>query len=100
MALTRSLAESDADWPLLFKCSLERLQVMHGRLSGIVENPYDVWTSGDATLDRMAGINWKAKEFPQLDPCELWRDFHQGQIRSYNIEEIELMAAVGITVYW
>lgn len=98
MTLTRSLAESDDDWPLLFQCSLERLQVMHGRLSGIVENPYAVWTSGDATLSRMAGINWRSKEYFQMSPGELLSDFHQGKLRAYTIAEIELMTAIAITV--
>ena len=64
LTLTRPLAESEDDWPLLFRCSLDRLQVMHERLSGVVENPYALWTSGDATLDKMAGINWESKESP------------------------------------
>ena len=32
-------------------------------LSGTVENPYSIWTIGDATFDRMAGIDWANKEF-------------------------------------
>ena len=100
MTLARSLAESDNDWPLLFRCRLGRLQVMHERLSGIVENPYAVWTSGDAALTKMDGVNWKCKEFFQLEPIGLMADFHAGQLRAYTIGEIELMTAVGITVFW
>ena len=100
LTLTRSMAESESDWGMLFKCGLERLQVMHERLSGTVENPDAVWTSGDATMAKMAGVNWRRKEFPQLAPEDLLADFHQGQLRAYNIGEIELMTAVGIAVFW
>ena len=100
MTLTRALAESDTDWPLLFRCSLGRLQVMHERLSGIVEKPYAMWTSGDATLTKTAGVNWKNKVFFQLKPESLLADFHPGQLRMYNIGEVELMTSVGITVFW
>ena len=73
---------------------------MRARLSGTVENPDAVWTSGDATLTKMAGVNWRGKEFFQLAPSDLLADFHQGQLRAYNIGEVELMTAVGITVFW
>ena len=100
MTLARRLAESDAEWPLLSKCSLGRLQVMRERLSGVVEKPYAMWASGDATLGRMAGVNWKGGGFFQMEPVGLLRDFHQGQLRVYTVAEIELMTAVGITVFW
>ena len=100
LTLTRSMAESDSDCFLLFRCSLGRLQLMHERLSGVVGKPYAVWTSGDATIDRMAGINWRRKEYFQLKHAEFLKDFHQGQMRVYTIGETELMTSVGITVFW
>ena len=61
--LARSLAESDGEWAFLFRRSLGRLQVMRERLSGIVENPNAMRTSGDASLEKMEGVNWASKEF-------------------------------------
>ena len=68
---------------------------MHERLSGAVGNPYAIWTGGDATIDRTAGINWRRKEFFQLQPVGLMKNFHQCQLRVYTIGEIELMTAAG-----
>ena len=100
LTLTRSLAESDTEWPLLLQCSLERLHVTHQRLAGTVGNPFSVWTSGDATMNRMGGINWKMKEYFKLPPEEFLSDFHQGETTRYKISEIELVASVGIVVFW
>ena len=72
----------------------------HRRLSGTVENPFAVWTSGDATLSRIAGGGWKLKERFQLPPEALLADFHQGSTRGYQISEIELITSVGIVVFW
>ena len=100
LTLARSLAQSDDNWKLLFQCSLERLQVMQQRLSGTMENHQAIWTSGDATLDQMAGINWKSKEYFRLSPEDLLSDFHQGDNRTYQIAEVELITSVGIVVFW
>ena len=100
LTLARSLAESDEDWPLLFQRSLGRLKVMRRRLSGTVGNPFAVWTSGDAAMTRMAGINWKLKEYFQLEPEEILKDSHHGENREYQISEIELITSVGIVVFW
>ena len=100
LTLARPLARSDSDWKLLFQCSLERLQVMHQRLSGTMENQNEVWTSGDATLTRIAGVSRKAKEYFHTSPEELLKDFHQRDGREYQIAEVELITSVGIVVLW
>ena len=76
---TRSLAQSDKEWEFPPHCSLELLQVMRQRLSGAMRNPNAIWMSGDATLTRMAGIKWEIREYFQLSPGEVIRDFHRGE---------------------
>ena len=98
--MARSMAESATEWALLSKCALGGLQVTHARLSGTVENPYAVWTSGDAAIEKMAGINWETAGFSQLGPVGLMKDFHQGQLRAYTIGEIELTESVGVASFW
>ena len=69
-------------------------------LVGHCVKSFAVWTSGDATMTRMAGINWKLKEYFQLEHEGLLKDPHQGENREYQISEIELITLVGVVVFW
>ena len=62
-------------------------------------NPFAIWTSGDATMERMAGINWKLNEYCRLSPVGILLDFRQWETRKYQIIATELVNSVGIVVF-
>ena len=57
---------------------------MRQTLSGIVENPYAIWTSAGATLGKTDGANWKKKAFPRLKHSDPLKDFRKGDARLYD----------------
>ena len=96
---TGNLAESDDLRKLLFECPrgdykwrivdcMVRRKIKHA-----------LWTSGGATLERMAGVTWGNKEYYLLDPDGLLQDSHKGREKGYQIGDIELETSLGIAAF-
>ena len=71
----------------MFPGQTTRLLPLHLALSDPRRSIPILWTSGDATLNRIGGINWRTHEFFVGSPAELTEPFlgirHKGHISDY-----------------
>ena len=80
--------------------SLERLLPPEQRFACQNYPGEAIWTSGDATLDTIAGISWADKQFFVLGAPPLVRPFKRNDSEEVIIGECELLVTLTIAIIW
>ena len=86
-------------WGNLFKGHIGELLPVHKRIPGPTPCLPNLWTTGDATLTRLAAINWRTREFFS-EPVRNFTAPFQRVLHEPCIDENELIAQAAIIVEW
>ena len=95
----RQVASDDADWARIFTGQMTRLVPMRGAISGHSQTIPILWTSCDATLNRIGAINWRTREFSFETLQDIIDPFVGLRPKGF-ISDFEYLVDIGAILLW